>query len=296
MISLGVSSANGEVVDYSDDLFKLHNIVLETSDMYSQIGPGANTYQEMLTSSMGNCREQAYVFARKVLQEGYIPKVIGLFSVDDANHLLVDVKVGDSWYLFDPANGVYYKHSVYEILKNPALSGDIVGTPKEISKFYTMQAFFKGVQKINVYNNLDYIEKDIASLKMGTRVIERSEFYNYPYGVEASLDGETKSNYTAALENSLPNYFEIDFGSVKEFYRVVIEWYSYNDYASDFEIFYEQSGTFVSLVHEVNYVEDDKIYQYVLKEPIKTQRVRVVVNNTNGQKRLLMRRFSLMNL
>lgn len=121
-----------------------------------------------------------------------------------------------------------------------------------------------------------------------------SEFYKEPYGVMASFD-EDNSNYTAAYNDSFPNWFIVNIGQSVLVENVQIEWYSNTDYASDFEIFGYVNDKWVLLAKETDYKIgiNTVIYKKNIKEPLNINKIKMVVKNTNGQQRLLMRKFEL---
>lgn len=275
-----------------NDLAVLEKINTEVSKLFTVDGAGIPTtegYEKVIASKEANCTQYAYVFARRAYTSGYEVKVLGITTTRNTNHAVVNVKVGERWFLFDPTNGVYYKADAFDIFQNPDLVKKMVGVPTKKTKVYTNKSFFQQIGRITVAQNLDYAEQDLSS---EAQIIEESKFYKTPNGVGASIHTSTDKDYTAALPGSFPNYFVLKWDEPHDFYRVSIQWVDELNYASDFKIMALVGGEYVTIAEESEYATDNINFVQLLK-PVTTDQIKFVVTKTNGQDRLLLRRFSL---
>ncbi|MGO4270530.1 hypothetical protein AB4Z22_11865 [Paenibacillus sp. TAF58] len=275
---------------------KLSIINKKISGLYPKYGAGVPIsagIKELLNAKEGNCAQLSYLFARKVIKLGYDAQVIGLYSnLDGLNHLVVNVKINDKKYLFDPTNGVYYNNGLYEILGNPLLAQNKVGFPKDESNIFTTSSFFASANNIQIYENLNYGEtnllKDINMFDVITK-----DLFNAPNDLSGALD-EDEETYTAGL-TPLPNEFTVEFKAEVDFYRMYFRWYSDKDYATDFQVFVGESQEQMhELFHEMDYqINANNDFEYVSSNEVKAKYFKIKINKTNGQQRILLKDLGL---
>jgi 4-amino-4-deoxy-L-arabinose transferase-like glycosyltransferase len=138
---------------------------------------------------------------------------------------------------------------------------------------------------------------DAALLSNGTTVESRSEFHTDANGVEACLDGWIwgDNDYAAAKEDSLPNWFVLDFHTVRTVRRVDIEWHSAELHGTSWVVGYFDGQGWQVFREEQGWhpEEGQSTYSYSLPQRVGATKVLMYLTEAAGQNRLLIRRFSI---
>lgn len=252
-------------------------------------GPSA---KQVLAYGEGHCGDFTYLMLRELRKIGIKARIVGVRSAyKDAGHSVVEVQINGNWYIFDPTLNVYYLNDIQELIDKPDLVENMYGTPSLLT-VYTTKDFFANAIRIIYEYSTDYRDTNISSI---AAIVSETDFVT-GYELEKMVDNDKKT-FAAASSFSLPQSFTLNFESIQEFGRVKIEWYSNTIYGQDFVIEYFElsNNKFKKIVEETNYVDsnNDGIYEHILQESIKTNKVRFTLVNSYEQSRLLIREFML---
>ncbi|HHY71901.1 MAG TPA: hypothetical protein GX497_01455 [Bacillus bacterium] len=257
-------------------------------------GPGLDgdeSAQELLDYGEGHCGDFNYLLIRDLLMNGFEARSVGIDSgYNNASHSRVEVKIGGSWYTFDPTYNTYFPHSTEDMISNPELISDMVGVPNEHS-FYNDIEFFKSPQKIYYEYNMDYRDRNLVK---ESKISSTTSFYD-GYGVDQLADG-IYDTYTGAQSYQLPQSLNIDFGKPQDFYRIKIKWYTPQTSGTSFLIEYmDENSKYKELIREIDYKdpENDGVYEKVLSKPVTSKNVRFTLFDANKEKRILIREFMI---
>lgn len=129
-----------------------------------------------------------------------------------------------------------------------------------------------------------------ARAQDGAKIQNSSLFYAPPHDVSSLLRSHIRGNYAAAIENQpLPQFIEIDLGSVRKLYGLSICWLDSNNLASEYTVSSSLDGQNWDVLKEelcnsvaINTVNFDERNARFL---------RLSVSKLLGQQRLLMCRF-----
>lgn len=279
-----------DVVNIND---KVHNLL-----RYGEGILGSETARDLLAYGEGHCGDYSYLLYRELLKKEYFSRTVDITSTYHGSiHSLVEVRIGDKWYTFDPTYNLYYPNNVQELVENPELVDEKVCKVK-VNSYYTHKEFFANPTNINYIYNYDFRDNNVASLNTGVKVESKTEFIEPFYGIEIALnDNSPFEGYAAGLNYVLPQHFTLDFGSTKEIYRGKIIWFNEEELPKKFRIEYydEYSKEYELLLREDKYNNSKRnnIYEFVLSKPIETQKVRFVLEDTYSQKRILIRKIML---
>ena len=281
-------------IDEMKELEDLHQIAIEVSNIFKKTGKGvpvSSGLDLILQADEANCIHHPYIFARKIQDLGYQFRILAITTAINWDHALIEVKLKTTgkWYLFDPSNGISYLNTLWEIHNNPELANSKIGQPSQLYQNYTLPKFFERIIDVTIYPDLGRHETDYA---LEAKIINQSSFMQ-DYSVANALDGDPHNNYTSSKENSYPNFFELDLGAKRKIYRFMIQWYNAKDYASNFEIFANNNGKYVSIFSTEENIEDDTFTEIILPEAIVTDKIKFVVYKNEGQNRLLLKKFSV---
>ncbi|WP_458411721.1 hypothetical protein ACNQFZ_12730 [Schinkia sp. CFF1] len=274
-------------------LIKL-NLEVHNSFDYGQGLPGYPTLEETIQYGNGHCGLYATYFAEKASKIGFHPIVVDLTSaINNENklfHSVVELKIGEKDYTFDPTLGVYYKHNVTELFMSPLLAEKKVG--KSINdnvKVYGTPMFWGNITNVKVYHDLDYYQSDYLQTQK-FEVSTKSSFFNSPNDLGASFDGKAYDNYTASKEGELPVVFTIKFKSPVDVNRIYFAWYDLENYPTDFTV-YDENGN--PLIKKTNYKNNIGHFNEWLPESSKTDSLTFSFTKFEGQQRLLLRKLSV---
>lgn len=287
---------NEFAVSAEEDLKKIVEInqMVHNSLRYGAGLSGASA-KEVLKYGEGNCGDFTYLMLRELQIKGIVSRVVGVrSSYNNAIHSRIEVKVGGKWYTFDPTYGVYYPYSVQEMIENPDLAEEMQGFTEEYS-IYMDKEFFKNAVYLEYHYTADRRDKNIVTLKNEVK-ISSDAIFSPNNGLEMALDNNYNT-FAASNVFNQPQSFTLEFGSLQEIYRVKIKWLSFEEAGSSFllEYFDDSTNSYKKILEENNYVDPsgDNVYEYILKENVVTKKVKFTINDTHGQKRILIREFML---
>lgn len=127
------------------------------------------------------------------------------------------------------------------------------------------------------------------------KVEESSMFYESPHDVMAAFDDDD-TNYAASTSDSFPVYFIVKLNNEIELNNIEITWYDKNNYAKSFEIYgFNNKGWFL-LDKQKDWKMNNEFsssYPLLLNKPIRVEKIKFIVYETIGQRRLLLRKFVL---
>lgn len=179
---------------------------------------------ELLSSKQANCSQQSYLFAKLAMEKGGIARRVGLWAVGGANDVMVEIKRDERWRLFVPSTGVYYPFSLGEILSNPMLANDFVGTPLNGGELYVNKEFFSTIYRIDLYHNLNNVEYNYLQ----DALLKGEGFLLAPNDVMA-LKSTAQNAYVAGREKQ-DQKITLKFDELVKLYRLWFEWYSTDNY------------------------------------------------------------------
>lgn len=276
--------------DKLDELIKYNE---KLSTLYKEAGPGMMggkynlEFDKLINYPNGSCSQQGYLLAKKAKELGFKAQLVGLYSINNANDLMVNVSYSDGKeYLFVPSAGAYYNNSIWKILDKPKLSNrfNSKSTTNELvnnnRSAYLNESFFKNISKIEL-NRLDYYEFNL--LKKFEEVSSQN-LYDEPYDETHLLDNLNKY-YTAGKENNKEQSIKYIFNNPINIYRFYFQWYSSNDYAKKIKIKIndEQNLEFENSSRGLE-------TEIVLPESIKeVKKIEFIFNDFSGQNRLLLK-------
>ena len=264
---------------------------IQKSIIYGTGLPGGESAQELLAYGEGHCGDYSYLMLRELKKQGYTARIVGVRSAyKNAAHSRVEVKINGKWYTFDPTYGIYYPNSIQEILDNPDLIYDMVGTPS-VHSAYNRIEFFRVPQYMSYNWDIDDRDKNIV---IGSTITSNTDFTS---GNELDkLADNNDITYAAALTYNLPQSFIVDFSQPEDFYRIKINWYLPEISGKSFLIEYlDENQQYKALVRETDYIdpENEGVYEKVFSQSIKTNKVRFTLLANYGQSRMLIKEFKL---
>ncbi|AQS60350.1 stalk domain-containing protein [Desulforamulus ferrireducens] len=249
--------------------------------------------KELISYGEGHCGDFCYLMMRELAKKGIEARIVGVTSTfKNANHSRVEVKIDGKWYTFDPTFNVYYNYSIQEMIDNPELSKTVVGNFDK-SNSYMSPLFFKNASSILYYYDID--NRDHKIIGEGTEILSNVNYLTN-YELDKAFDGDIK---TYAVPNSygFPQVIEIKFDKQQQFYRLKIFWESLENSGKNFSIEYydQQQDKYKVLVERKNCSNftSEHIFEYVSEKEIKTNMIKIVVHDTFGQPRFLIREVML---
>lgn len=113
------------------------------------------------------------------------------------------------------------------------------------------------------------------------------------YGLINALDGDPNDDYVAGLENSLPTSFSLAFTKNEKIKKIDLIWESKSNYGKDYDISSVNSnGTEIKLITTLK-GQQGKIQRIVLPQEVSVEGLKITVNKTAGQKRVLLRQIKI---
>lgn len=279
--------------DEKIEFIKTTNTKIHNSIKYGPGLPGPQNEKELLAYGEGHCGDYSYLLARELKKYGFNTRIVGIrSSYKNAAHSRVEVKINGKWNVLDPTFNIFFPNSIQELIDNPDLVDFMQGIPSTTSA-YNDKDFFRNAKYIEYVYDIDGIDKNIATL--GT-ITSETDFSILNYELSKMID-QNYITFSAANTYTLPQSFTIEFDGIQEFYRIKIAWYSNTIYGQDFSIeFLDPSDNqFKQLINEVNYIDSDNdgVYEYILQDSIKTNKVRFNLLKAYGQSRTLIREFMI---
>ena len=243
--------------------------------------------EDFLNYPDASCSQQSYLFARKASQQGFLARRVGLWASDGANDVMVEVRVNGKWYLFVPTAGVYYRFSLADIFNSPDKSLDYRGDPKPGTEMYLKQEFFSNIYKVDIYPSLNNTEFNYAALAK----VNSKNLFPSPNSGESAVDNDLIT-YAAGKHNLFPQIIELSWKEPIEIYRLFIQWYSSEDYGSDYDIMLHNLETNSTEKYHIRHNEFNQYGDYSqisLPEMVVTDSVKIIFNKAHGQPRLLIK-------
>lgn len=243
---------------------------------------------DLLASPTANCSQQAYLFARRVEQKGFRARRVALWASDGNNDVMVEVKVGDRWFLFAPAEGGYYEYSLADIMANPKLAEERRGLSAEDVPDYMQPSFFKTLREIKIYHSLNEVERDKV---VDADAISDDNFFPPPNNVKAILNAH---EYAAGIEGKYPQTISIKWSHPISIYRASIDWLSADTYSNDFSIIaHRPDGTTRSLHAKGNDHMSGSVSSVAFPEQISITALQFIFQSSVGQDRVLIKHIGI---
>lgn len=265
---------------------QVHNMI-----SYGPGLPGGESAQELLAYGEGNCGDYTYLMMRELRKKGYTCRIVGMISFyKNAVHSRIEVKINGKWYTFDPTFNIYYPNSTQEIIDNPDLFYDMVGTPSPQSAYNEIE-FFRVPKYLEYIYNCDARDKNIV---IGSNITSNTTFVS-GYGLDKLADNNDIT-FAASQTFDLPQSFTINLSQPTDFYRMKINWYLPSISGKSFTIEYlDNNNQYQELVKETNYVdpENEGVYEKVLSQSITTTKIRFTLLDAYTQSRIVIREFKL---
>lgn len=103
---------------------------------YKQCNLDSPTPKECLEGGYGYCMTYAIVFKWLLSLKNIESRSISLVSINaeigrEITHVVVEVKIGNKWILYDPTLNLCFGISLMELLENPEIANDIVEARKK---------------------------------------------------------------------------------------------------------------------------------------------------------------------
>lgn len=286
IIPLSAMGLNESVEQVKTINTQIHNLI-----SYGVGLPGSESAQELLAYGEGHCGDYSYLMIRELRKQGYIARIVGVrSSYKNAAHSRVEVRINGKWYLFDPTNNVYFPNSTLELVDNPSLVRNMVGTPK-VRTAYNDIEFFNNPQYIECIYDTDSRDKNLV---IGSTITSNTSFTS-GYGLDKLADN-SDITFAASQTYSFPQSFTIDFSQPKDIYRIKIKWYLPEISGKSFLIEYlDENNQYQELIRENDYVdkENDGVYEHVFRNDIHTSKIRFTLIESYGQSRILIREFKI---
>jgi len=136
--------------------------------------------------------------------------------------------------------------------------------------------------------------KNNAVEELNYNLAESSMFYEEPYDAMAAFDYDT-NNFAAAYADTFPNWFVVSVSRPILVETIELTWHDYYNYATDFEIYGFSDNEWILLAKETDFQLGNYtlIYRKTIETPITITQLKLLVNKTEGQERLLLRKFEL---
>lgn len=238
--------------------------------------------QSVIDDGKGNCSHTAYTIARYARESGVEARLVSLVA-KTANHVVCEVNVDGGWMTVDASNGVFYPHSVYELLKEPSLLSDMIGTANEFSKVYTLKSFWSNIYSVKV-NRFSDILKPIKAT-----VYQSSNDFMPENGANIVTDYSDDRKYAACYAGEQTSWITLDLGNVRPVDLVAIDWYNADNYAGVCQIDGSENGEdYFSLRNTWNKTDVSTTNEMNIK-PTETRYIRFTFSDFKGQPRLLIR-------
>lgn len=250
-----------------------YNLLTYHSFEYGYDG-GRSILNDVLEYGIGSCDQYANLLYDYLKREGYRCRIVGVLSYfREGNHAMLEVELRGKWYLFDPTNAIYYKNSLDEIRKNPKLSNKkVVQTSDDIPDSFTQEQFFKEIYQTIVEEGRPAYMKDL-----------KDEIKENQYGELMDRD-----IYTCYETESLDEVITFKFKKEVNIGYIGILWLWTIEAGKDIAIEYWNKE-----VQAWEGIEESlgifHYYENYLKNPFKTDQLRLVVNSTYGEERIAIR-------
>lgn len=242
--------------------------------------------QSMIDSKVGNCSHTAYTMARYAETQGLQSRLVSINSKSGAVHVVSEVNIDGKWIVIDGSNGVIYPHSVYEIANNTSLLADMLGTPTDFSRAYTLPSFWGDLNQINIYKLPDLMVPLSISVKSSS-----NDFMVPDNSASIVADYTNNNKYAACSSTSSPqsSWIVLDLLATKSVDRISINWYNADNYAKTYTIEGSIDGVnYFSLYSTDNNNINASISEIPLK-PSSVRYLRFASSAYAGQQRLLIR-------
>lgn len=135
-------------------------------------------------------------------------------------------------------------------------------------------------------------KEQLKDVTKDAKVIDSSPMYK-GFGVENALDGDPNNDYVATEEGNLPQFFTLQMKEPTSVKKIKLIWESNKNYATDFVI----EGTTES-GEKIQLVECKSMTNYIQEFDVKSDKgiksIKLIVNKTVGQQRILLRQISLL--
>ncbi|MEL6815927.1 MAG: discoidin domain-containing protein [Cyanobacteria bacterium J06598_3] len=288
--SRNLSAPNGEGIDNAltpqQQLQQLHSVSISVSQQFPEPGEGIphmEGLQKLLESQEGHCGHFVYLFARQLQELGYPYTIYGITSNTSWSHALIEVTVEDEPFLFDPSNGIYYPHSLTDLIGNPDLTKQMVGIVSENYKPYALPAFFGDINRYYAFQNTNSYEHNV----IGDATLVSASPAAKDKGPEKAIDDATATYYVSADQQ--PASIEIDLAQKEQIYRVSAAWLSVEDYATDITLQSVVDGKTTTVLDAKNQTPGGSITNIMLKKPVEAEKLIFTFSNYQGNNKLSLR-------
>lgn len=267
-------------------LEKLHNIAISVSKQFPEPGvgiPHLEGLEKLLESQEGHCGHFVYLFARQLQELGYPYTIYGITSNISWGHALIEVTVEDEPFLFDPSNGIYYPYSLTELIANPELTQQKVGTVSDIYKPYALPEFFGDINRYYAFNDTNSYEHNV----MADATIVSASPSGEDRGPEKAIDDAIVTHYESVDDQ--PASIEVDLAQKEQIYRVSFAWLSVEDYATDITVESVVDGQATTVLTAENQTPGGSITNLMLKKPVEAEKLIFSFSNYQGNNKLSIR-------
>lgn len=260
------------------------------------VGKGDVPAEDVLAYGKGQCGDYCYLLFRKLIQNKIEARIVDITSsYKNAIHSLVEVNISDKWYTFDPTYGIYYENSIQELIDNPTLIENMVGEPLDKTAYIEENFFFNPIEVKYIYD-IDYRDKNIASKDNNTKIILNNKNIDNDSDLLNVFEVNSGEKYYDFYNKDLAQQIlEVQFNKEQEFYRIKAKFESNENMAKKFQLEYHdiEDDTYKIISKEDNYNKlfMDNIYEIILKNPIKTDRIRFTLNETYSGNNFYIRNF-----
>lgn len=267
-------------------LEQLHNIAIAVSKQFPEPGtgiPSMEGLQELLATQEGHCGHFVYLFARQMQELGYPYTIYGITSNINWAHALIEVTVENEPFLFDPSNGIYYPYALTDLIANPELVNQKVGTVSELYEPYTLPEFFGDFNRYYAFNNTNSYEHNVmadATIVSASPSIEDK-------GPEKAIDDASASYYVSVDDQ--PASIEIDLAKKEKIYRVSFSWLNVEDYATDITVKSVVEGKATTILAAENQTPGGSITNIMLEKPVEVEKLIFSFSNYQGNNKLSIR-------
>jgi len=150
----------------------------------------------------------------------------------------------------------------------------------------------------HIYSLSEFSELVDHALHSNGTEIEFSSKCRSGFGPANAIDGidilENKKNYTAFARDSYPNIMVLKLKEATPIEMIEIGWYRPKYYAEDFNLSYFDGNMWQEITRvKENRFDPGGIFEYILKEKVVAEKVKLEVYRAAGQDRLLMNRISV---
>ncbi|MCQ1529162.1 D-glucuronyl C5-epimerase family protein [Lutispora saccharofermentans] len=149
---------------------------------------------------------------------------------------------------------------------------------------------------LSQYKNKKPVIEESDSLKLidissQVKVINSSPMYD-GFEIENSLDGNPNDDYTAGIEGILPQFFILEISNKKEIKEIELIWESESNYGVSYTIEITEKDDKVKYKEDI--VNQNGQYQkIILPNNISGEKIKFIINKTNGQNRILLRQIKI---